>query len=84
MINIRKSNANVLAAAVSTISIAAIAVWQFRLFVIYQGAQGIADTTGGTHHLWWAIGAGLAACIVSFYVFSALVRYDKSNEMNII
>ena len=83
MINIRKSKANVLAAA-CTISIAVIAVWQFRLFVISQGAQGVADMSGVTHHLWWAVGAGLLACVASFYVFSVLVRYDKSNEMTII
>ena len=83
MNNIRKSKANVLAAA-CTSSIAVIAVWQFRLFVMSQGAQGVADMSGGTHHLWWAVGAGLAACAAGFHVFSVLVRYDEGNEMSII
>jgi len=83
VINIRKSKANVLAAA-CTISIAVIAIWQFRLFVISQEAQGVADMSGVTHHLWWAVGPGLAACVAGFYVFSVLVRYDEGNEKTII
>ena len=84
MINIRKNRTNVVAAAISTVSIAAIAVWQFRLFVTYQGARGLADMSGGTHHLWWAVGAGLVACMASVYVFSIYARYDKGSEMPII
>ena len=84
MINIRKIKANVLAAAAVTISIAVIAVWQFRLFVTHQGPQGIADASGGAHHLWWAVGAGLVACVASFYVFSVLARYDEGGEMTIV
>lgn len=84
MINIRKSKANVLAATAVTVSIAAMAVWQFRLFVISQGPQGAADMSGGAGHLWWAVGAGLVACVASFYVFSVLVRYDEGSEMTIM
>jgi glycerol-3-phosphate acyltransferase PlsY len=83
MINIRESKANVLAAA-CTISIAVIAIWQFRLFVSFQGAQGVADMSGATHHLWWAASAGIVACVASFYLFSVLVRYDEGQEMTII
>ena len=79
MIDIRKSKANVLAAA-CVISIPVIAVWQFRLFIISQGAQGIADVSGVANHLWWAVGAGLAACVAGFYLFSVLVRYDAFNS----
>jgi cytosine/uracil/thiamine/allantoin permease len=82
--SIRKSKLNVWAAAAVTISIATMAVWQFRLFVIAQGSQGIADMSGGAHHLWWAVGAGLVACVASFYVFSVLVQYDQGDETSII
>jgi hypothetical protein len=84
VINIGEIKANVLATAAVTVSIAVIAVWQFRLFVTYEGPQGLADMSGGTHHLWWAVGAGLAACVASFYVFSALARHDEGNGMTII
>ena len=84
MIDVRKAKTNVVAAAVGTISIAVIAVWQFRLFVMYQGSQGVADMSGGTQHLWQALGAGLMACVVGVYVFSVFVRYDEGNEMPII
>jgi hypothetical protein len=36
--------------------------------------------SGGTHHLWWAAGAGIVASGASFYVFSVLVQYDEGKE----
>jgi hypothetical protein len=80
---IRKSRTKVLAAAISIISIAAIAIWQFRLFVTHTGPQGVFDAQGGTHHLWWAVGAGLVACVAGFLVLSVFVRYDKGDEMHV-
>lgn len=80
---IRRSLTNVLTAVIGIIAIAAIAVWQFYLFVTFNNSQGIAGMQGGTHHLWWAIGIGLIACVASFLVFSFFVRYDKNNEMHI-
>ncbi len=81
--NISKSRTNVLAAVIGLMSIAAIAIWQFYLFVTFRNAQGLFDAQGGTNHLWWAIGAALIACIGGFFAFSVLVRYDKANEMHI-
>lgn len=80
---IKKSLTNVLAAVIVVIAIAAIAIWQFYLFVTFRDSQGVVDVQGGTHHLWWAIGAGLIACLASFLVFSVFLRYDKDNEMHI-
>ncbi len=81
--NLRKSPANILAAVIGVTSIAAIAIWQFYLFVTFKNAQGLVDVQGGTQHLWWAIGAALIACLAGFLVFSVFVRYDKDNEIHI-
>ena len=83
MSNIQKSLTNVLAAVAGVIALAAIAIWQFYLFVTFRNSQGIVDVQGGTHHLWWAIGVGLIACLASFLVFSVFLRSDKDNEMHI-
>lgn len=80
---IRKSLTNVLGAVIGVLLMAAIAVWQFYSFVTFTNSQGSIDVQGGTHHLWWAIGMGLVACIAGFYVFSVFLRYDKTNEMHI-
>jgi uncharacterized membrane protein len=79
--NISKSHTNVLVAVIGLMSIAAI--WQFYLFVTIKDAQGLVDAQGGTHHLWWAIGAALIACLAGFLVFSVSLRYDKANEIHI-
>ena len=81
--NIRKSPTNVLAAGITLASIAAIAIWQFYLFVTFKNPQGLVDVQGGTHHLWWAIGLALTACLAGVFVFSVFVRYDENNEMHI-
>jgi len=81
--NIRKSPVNVLAAVIGVITIATIAAWQFYLFVTFKNAQGLVDVQGGTHHLWWAIGAALVACLAAFLLLSSSLRYDKDNEMHI-
>ena len=83
MSNIQKSLTNVLAAVAGVIALAAIAIWQFYLFVTFRDSQGVVDVQGGTHHLWWAVGVGLLACIASFFVFSVFLRYDEDNEMHI-
>jgi hypothetical protein len=80
---IRKSLTNVLAAVVGVIAIAAIAVWQFYLFVTFRTSQGVMDLQGGTIHLWLAIGAAMLACLAGFLVFSVFLRYDKNNELHI-
>lgn len=81
--NIKKSSTNVSAAVIVLLSSAAIAIWQFYLFVKYTDSQGLLDTQGGAHHLWWAIGAALIACFAGFFVFSIFVRYDTNDELHI-
>jgi Kef-type K+ transport system membrane component KefB len=83
MSEIKKSQTNVLLATLGVVLIAAIAVWQFYLFVTFKDAKGLIDVQGGTHHLWRAIGAAMIACLAGFLVFSVFVRYDKTDEMHI-
>jgi hypothetical protein len=80
---IRKSLTNVLGAVIGVIAVAAVAVWQFFLFVTFKSSHGVVDVQGGTIHLWLAIGAALIACLAGFLVFSVFLRYDKSNELHI-
>lgn len=81
--NIRKSLPNVLTAVVGVMLIAAVAVWQFYLFVTFKSSSGVLDVQGGTIHLWLAIGAVLAACAAGFFVFSVFLRYDKNEDLHI-
>ena len=62
---------------------AAIAAWQFYLFVVYRGADGVVDMPGGTVHLRVAIILGLVTCIPAFFFISSFRRYDRQNEMHI-
>lgn len=81
--HIRKSLTNVLSAVVGVMAIAAVAVWQFYLFVTFKTSHGVVDVQGGTVHLWLAIGAALIACLAGFLVFSVFLRYDKDKELHI-
>jgi hypothetical protein len=81
--HIRKSLTNVLLAVTGVTALAAVAVWQFYLFVNFRTSQGVLDVQGGSVHLWLAIGAVFAACLAGFLVFSVFLRYDKDNEMHI-
>lgn len=82
--HIRKSLTNVLSAVCGVIVIAAVAVWQFYLFVSFRGSHGQMDLQGGAMHLWLAIGAALMACLAGFLVFSVFLRYDKTRELHIM
>ena len=62
---------------------AAIAAWQFYLFTVFRGADGVADVQGGTIHLWFAIGIGVLTCVGAFFLISSFRRYDRRNEMHI-
>ena len=78
-----KNRRRILSAVVSVIAIAALAIWQFYLFVTFKNPQGVVDVQGGTHHLWWAIGLSMVACIGSFFFFSVFLRYDRNDEVHI-
>ena len=80
---VRKSPGKVLASIGGVLLIAALATWQFYLFVTFKDAKGIFDAQGGTLHLWLAIGAALVACVAGFFVFSVFLRYDRDDEIHI-
>jgi hypothetical protein len=44
------------------ILLAAVAVWQFYLFVVFRDARGNLDLQGGGPNLWYAIGAAVLTC----------------------
>ena len=68
---------NVAGSIVGVIVVAAIAVWQFYMFVTFESAQG------GTGHLWWAIAMSVLACVAAFLVFSIFVRHDTDDDLHI-
>jgi hypothetical protein len=45
---------------------AAVAAWQFYLFVVFRDAQGALDAQGGGVNLWLAVGAAAVACACVF------------------
>ncbi|HEY0079608.1 MAG TPA: hypothetical protein VGB73_13425 [Pyrinomonadaceae bacterium] len=60
---------------------AAIAVWQFYLFVVFRDARGTLDSQGGGAHLWYAIGAAVLTCLcVCFGIFR---RINHTEEFHI-
>ena len=63
------------------ISAAAVAAWQFYLFVVFRDTQGALDVQGGGANLWLAIGAAAVACVcVCFGIFG---RINQTEEFHI-
>ncbi len=73
----RKNIKNVTGSIVGVVVVAAIAVWQFYLFVTFKGAQG------GSSHLWWAMAMAVLACGAAFLVFSVFLRHDTDDDLHI-
>ena len=73
----RKNIKNVTGSIVGVIVVAAIAIWQFYLFVTFN------DVQGGTSHLWWAIAMAVLACGAAFLVFSVFLRHDTDDDLHI-
>ena len=73
----RKNLKNVTGSIAGVIVVAAISIWQFYLFVTFNGLQG------GTSHLWWAIAMAVLACTSAFLVFSIFVRHDTDDDLHI-
>ena len=80
---VRKSLPNVLGSIAGVLVMAAIAIWQFYLFVTFKNARGILDEQGGTSHLWWAIALTIVAFVGSFFVFTTFLRHDRDDELHI-
>ena len=79
----QKNRKNILPALIGVVSFAAVAVWQFYVFVTFKDGTGLADVQGGRLHLWIAVGLGLVACIGTFLILSVFLRHDRSDEMHI-
>jgi hypothetical protein len=60
---------------------AAVAVWQFYLFVVFRNAQGALDAQGGGPHLLYAIGATVLTCVCVF--FGIFRRINQTEEFHI-
>lgn len=69
---------NVVRAIAAVVVLAAIAVWQFYLFVTFTGAE-----SGGTSHLWWAVAMTVFACAAAFLVLSIFVRHDTEDDLHV-
>lgn len=63
------------------LGMAAIATWQFYLFVAFKNSQGFLETQGGTLHLWLAVGAAVVACLCAFAAIFR--RINKPEELHI-
>ena len=63
--------------------LAAVAAWQFYLFVVFKDVNGTADVQGGRMHLWIAIAIAVVTCIAGVFLISKLLTYDRRNEMHI-
>jgi hypothetical protein len=72
-----KNIKNVTGSIVGVIVVAAIAIWQFYLFVTFKSVQG------GTGHLWFAIAMAVLACGAAFLVFSVFVRHDTDDDLHV-
>jgi hypothetical protein len=79
----KESVTKTLTAVIGLAALGAFAAWQFCLFAVFKGADGVVDVQGGTVHLWLAIGTALVVCIAGFFLFSRFLRYDKRNEIHI-
>jgi len=77
-----KNKKNVFGSIVGVVVVAAIAIWQFYLFVTFEA---VGDLTGqnGTSHLWWAIVLAVLACSAAFLVFSVFLRHDTDDDLHI-
>ena len=60
---------------------AAVAVWQFYLFVVFRDAHGAFDVQGGGQHLWYAIGAAVLTCVC--LCFGIFRRINQTEEFHI-
>ncbi len=79
----RNSQKRIITSVIGLAILAAIAAWQFYLFVVFRGADGVVDVQGGRVHLWFAIGIAFITCVGAFFLISSFRRYDRRNEMHI-
>ena len=60
---------------------AAVAAWQFYLFVVFRDSLGTLDVQGGGGNLWLAVVAAAVACVcVCFGIFG---RINQTEEFHV-
>lgn len=60
---------------------AAVAAWQFYLFVAFRDSRGALDAQGGGANLWLAVAAAVVACVcVCLGIFG---RINQTEEFHI-
>ena len=62
---------------------AAVALWQFYLFVQFKNTAGQLDPQGGGFNLGLAVVAALIACAAGAYVAFSVVNHEKEDVMHI-
>lgn len=72
-----KNIKNVTASIIGVGVVAAIAIWQFYMFVTFKNLDG------GNGHLWLAIAMAFLACVAAFLVLSVFVRHDTDDDLHI-
>ncbi len=72
-----------LIAVVGLALLAAVAAWQFYLFVVFKDVNGTTDLQGGRFHLWIAIAIAVVTCIAGVFLISKFLSYDRRDEMHI-
>lgn len=72
-----------LIAVVGLVLLAAVAAWQFYLFVAFKDVNGTTDLQGGRVHLWTAIAIAVVTCIGGVFLISKFLSYDRRDEMHI-
>lgn len=75
-----KKSGNVLLWIIGLV-MAAIATWQFYVFVAFKDSQGLLEAQGGTLHLWLAIGAAVLTCMCAFV--GIFRRINTTEEIHI-
>ena len=81
--DIKKSQQKTMTEVIGLAILAAIAAWQFYLFVAIKGADRAFDVQRGTIHLWLAIAIGSITSVAGFFFISSFRRSDRENEMHI-
>jgi len=72
-----------LIAVIGLALLAAVAAWQFYVFVVFKDVKGVADVQGGRVHLWIAIAFAVVTCVGAVFFISKLLLNDRRDEMHI-
>jgi hypothetical protein len=78
------SQKKILTAVIGLAGLAALAAWQFYLFVVFKDADWVVDVQGGTLHLWMAIAIGFVTCVAGVFLISSFRRYDTQDESTLL